>query len=66
MRDIELRRRERQWIDRERGRESHTHRHDDDDCDDEADLKLGALTELPLNCRAIGVKSLTMNCNEPA
>ena len=27
--------------------------------------KLGALTELPLNCRAI-VKSLTMNCNEPA
>jgi hypothetical protein len=28
--------------------------------------KLGALTELPLNCRAIGVKSLTMNCNEPA
>jgi hypothetical protein len=29
-------------------------------------LKLGALTELPLNCRAIGVKSLTMNCNEPA
>lgn len=37
MRDIELRRRERQWIDRERGRESHTHRHDDDDCDDEAE-----------------------------
>ena len=56
MRDIELRRRERQWIDRERGRESHTHRHDDDDCDDEAEA--GCLDR-------IAIELLQSDCQEP-
>ena len=65
MRDIELRRRERDNGETEREAERVTHT-DTTTTTATTRQKLGALTELPLNCCRAIVKSLTMNCNEPA